>query len=414
MVRTPSAQKSHLPAPFFERLLDLVSGALGKEFVEKFEALKRQREQFLQDQWIKQEEEGELLFREVDYEYLITSLRKQQHVKDGTLIDVQIQMAETCFQFGELEKSYDLLTNLHAKISPKQTTQLGKVCLLLGRADAHRNYWNASRQWLEQALAIYTALDDSEGIISAHVDLGILNAQRWDTSEALQHFKTGQDLLDGQLDNLLGLKIQNNLAIMDGMRGESGEAAEKFEQLLDHKFNTNPEQRTHLLINQGLAVKETGDLTRAETILQDALKSAREIPSTRLIGVASLGLAEVLIRNGSLESGQSYLIDAFKIFSQIHDRVSLADTYRVFGILHRETGYLDLAAAKFDISIEMNRETENLLNLTETYHEYCLLAKAQKDIERQKRYLQESLSYAETMGATPRITKLQQELEAIA
>ncbi|NIX55860.1 MAG: hypothetical protein GWN14_08020, partial [candidate division Zixibacteria bacterium] len=131
----------------------------------------------------------------------------------------------------------------------------------------------------------------------------------------------------------------------------------------------------HLLVNQGLAKLGMNALDSARELLSQSIQMAKQIPDTNLMGIGSLALAEVLIRQRNFEEGQYHLIDAFKIFSKMHARGALADTYRVFGLMHRDMGFLDLASANFEISIELNAEESNLLNLCETYYEYSVLAK---------------------------------------
>jgi len=291
---------------------------------------------------------------------------------------------------------------------------MGLVYELLGQVEAHRNHWDEAHRWLTEALHLYEQSHNAEGMVSAHIHLGILTAQRWDMTTALDHFEQGRTLLDEEMDDSLGSKINSNLAIIEGMLGNSKEAAVRFERLLHSDYGNDPEFRIHLQINRGMTMKELGELATAELLLEEAVSAAEALPNARLIGLGSAVLAETLVRQGKYEAGQHRLIAAFKIFSQHHNRVSLADTYRIFGMLHRETGYPELAAAKFDISIEMNKESGNLLNLQETHYEYSLLAKNENDLEKQRYHLEESLAYAEKMGATARIENLKQELKTLA
>lgn len=414
MVRTPRSSNNQLSGMFFERLLEVVSAAIGPEFVDQFNRLKRQREQFLQDHWTAEDaEDTELVFREVDYEYLVTSLRKYEASTDTGLIDVQIELSEVCLQFGELQKSFGLLKKVRASLDDEPSDQQGRVYLLLGRIETHRNQWQSAQRWFQQALDVYTDLEDTDGMAKANMDLGILNAEKWDTATALSHFEKAKELLQGDMEGRIGLKLRNNLAIMQAMRGETAEAIERFTELLLHELASDPANKIYLMLNYGLSTKETGDLARAEEILTEAVEEATALPNTRLIGLNSLALAEVLIKQANYTTGQEHLVKAFKIFSQLHDRASLADTYRVFGILHRETGYPELAAAKFDICLEINKESGNLLNLHEAHYEYSLLAKAENDPVLRKQHLEDSLFYAKSMGASPRIKKVKKELDSL-
>ncbi|MEJ2051519.1 MAG: hypothetical protein P8Y60_17080, partial [Calditrichota bacterium] len=137
------------------------------------------------------------------------------------------------------------------------------------------------------------------------------------------------------------------------------------------------------------------------------------IPDPQLLGTGSLGLSEVLIRLGDFDGGYNRLILAFKIITKLESRYKLGDVYRIFGLLHRNLGLLDLAAANFEVALEINAEAGNLLNLCETYYEYSVLADIKADMITRKQYLQRSLAYAEAMRAVPRINRLQKEIDTL-
>ena len=415
MVRSSSLETAQLSQIFFGRLLESISALLGPELITRFEELKRQRERFLREQWSGGDsEESDPIFREVDYEYLVTAIRRQETISLEAQADVQIELAKICYQFGELQKSIDLLTHVRQHTLDDQSSQQGVVYELLGKVETHRNNWDRARHWLTQALHLYEEAQNIEGMVSAHMHLGILTAQRWNIPSALDHLEQGRSLMNqGSVDDSLEFKIDSNRAIIEGMLGKSKEAADRFQQLLDQEFGKHPQYSIQLQINLGTAIKEQGDLAAAEPILEEALDAAQALPHTRLIAQGAAALAEVRILQGKHDTGQRHLITAFKIFSQLHDRASLADIYRTFGILHRETGYPDLAAAKFDISLEMNREYGNLLNLLDTHYDYSLLAGKENEPEKQKYHLEKALAYAEKMGAIPRIEKLRKELNSL-
>ncbi len=400
---------------FFQKLLDLISDELGEMFIERYLQLKQQRERFLNEQWTMHGTENDSIFREVDFEFLIMTLMKYPEISPNRVIGVQYKIAELCFKFGEVDRSYTLLRSIEESRNrlEQDSEFLGRVYLLMGRIDSKRSRWQRSRRSYAKAYEYYTEKGDRTGMAAARMSMGILSSMRWDSASGFQYFKEAENLLNGDLSGNIGLKIRVNQAIIQGMRGEAEEAAKIFERLLSHPDAQDQNFQGHLLVNQGLAHLGMNALGAARELLKRSVQAAEEIPDTNLLGIGSLALAEVLIRQKEFDEGQRRLIHAFKIFSKMHDRGALADAYRVFGLLHRDQGFLDLAAANFEISIELNAEESNLLNLCETYYEYSVLAKSKGNNIVRVQYLERSLSYAETMRAVPRIHRLQKELDAL-
>jgi len=399
---------------FFQKLLDLIAEELGETFITQYTKLKKRREQFLQEQWVLYESENdETVFREVDYEYLITTLRRYVITRTRDVLDLQLQIAELCLRFGEIDRAYDLLLQLEPVLKDLRDQPMGKVYLLLGRIESLRSRYQMSRQYLNQAHDYYASTGDVSGMVAARLNLGIVASMRWDTASGFRYFKDAEELLSGDLSGSLGLKLLINQGIIQGMRGEFEDAARLFEELMSHPAAQDPVKRTHLLINWGLALLGYGALPPAKDLFIEAVDLAAGIPEAHLFGLGSLALSEVLIRLGDYDTGHIRLVTGFKALTKLRDRFKLGDAYRIFGLLHREMGLLDLAAANFEVSIEINAEAGNLLNLCETYYEYSVLADIKNDIIAKKQYLQRSLAYAEAMRAVPRINRLQKEIDTL-
>ncbi len=168
-----------------------------------------------------------------------------------------------------------------------------------------------------------------------------------------------------------------------------------------------------LLVNLAMTYRDLARHTQAEKLLYEARELAQKENNRRLIGLAAVALAEVKVRTSQLEEAERELWEAFKVFSLLYDRIAVAETYRVFGMLTRERQLYDLSRSQYLVSIDINTEYGNRLSLMETYYELSILEKIQNNGDARLRYLQKALEYAEFMNAGPRISLLRQELEGI-
>lgn len=146
--------------------------------------------------------------------------------------------------------------------------------------------------------------------------------------------------------------VKMNLGILEGMQGDFDQAVAFFEELQSDFPDVEGIPRVKVLLNKGVALKDSGRLDEAEA-------------------------------------------------------------YRVFGVLYREQGEMGPAEAQFEISIRLGKEYGNLLYLTETYFEYSRWAELNNAPARQQEYLEKSLSYARGMHGTQRAERLENALDEL-
>ncbi|MCF7804101.1 MAG: hypothetical protein K9N46_12195 [Candidatus Marinimicrobia bacterium] len=406
-----------LSVSFFRYLIKELEALVGSEVIREFEAVKSRRDRYLREEWIPHTgKDGSEFFREIDYDYLLTLLKNHYLEADKNLFDLYMVTARTCIQFGELQKAHDLLGTLDTQVedTPEKRTQ---YLMLKGKWAIYARDLELAQACYQEALDFYKSSDNKPGIIKALNNLGIITFELWETDQGKRYFQEAEHLIegyDGSVDPETLISVKTNLGILDGLQGNYSGAIRQFEALESENPELEGLSKIKVLLNKGVALKGAGNLETAESILGNAAAEAKELPSYHAFGDAILDLSEVNILQGDFKEGKQNLSDAFKVFSKMHDRASLAETYRIFGVLYRMQDYDDLAASQFEISIKLGEEFGNLLYLTETYYEYSLLAKKLGKTQQQKEYLSESLSYAKKMHASHRVEKLEQELADLA
>ncbi len=404
---------------FFEAVLKVAEEYGGTGLVEKYNEIKRVREQYIQVRWQQaSSEQQKIFYREIDYDHLMMLLRSQLSESFSALINAQISIAGICLQFGEYRKAESLIAYLKKTVDEEHPHLLAEVLMTEGKWAFLTNDFPLSEAAYSRALSLFEEKQDLYGRFRAHNNLGIALQECWEIEKGKQHFLQAQallDELDSDLEDLIqqSLLVQMNLGIIDGMQGWTEEAAEMFARILREEDRLDPETRVTMLINQGLVYRYLEQYDSAVESLSRALELARKNQNQRLIGSSMMALAEVRIYQGAYDQAEEQLWNAFNIFSLLYDRVSLTEAYRVFGVLYREQGDLEMANSDLHISLNISQEYGNLASLLEIYYDLSLLAAKLEDTEHQKVYLQQALSYAESMGATPRITHLKEELASI-
>lgn len=400
---------------FFDQVLSLVEEYADEPVVQQFKSIQAERERYLHKHWADYGMVGEAIepvyYRDIDYEHLVMLLRDLLADNFDKLFEAYISIIKLAVQYGEYEKARHLITSL--KIPEQEKQKQAEFFMLEGKLALLSNQYERSIQKYQQAAQLYSELDDKRGLAGAYNNLGIIAHEQWQTESGREYFEQAQMLGQNHSDENLNVIIRMNLGIVYLIQGEAVKAGELFESLIDRIGTENKYQRLLLLSNQGLAARDAREYSRAQRSLEEALTIARELEDQRQIGIVTFDLAEVSVLSGEYDAGNELLLTAFTIFSNLHDAVRLADTYRVFGMLHTRQGYYELAESEFRISLRVNKEKGNTLNLAETYRAYSELAAAQGNTRNQIEYLRKALSFFQSMQATRRIEQIRKKLDGI-
>ncbi|CUS79253.1 Tetratricopeptide repeat-containing protein, partial [Candidatus Kryptonium thompsonii] len=141
-----------------------------------------------------------------------------------------------------------------------------------------------------------------------------------------------------------------------------------------------------------------------------SIELAQKLEDSYMLALAYLGKADAYVRIKDLPLATAYVTRSLDIFYKIGDRQSIADAYRILGVIQIEHGNLQLAESYFKTAIDLNLEFRNWLNLGETYYELSQLYKKQEQIDKARESLKSSLKYLKKIKVKSYIARIQAEL----
>ncbi|MCF7803687.1 MAG: hypothetical protein K9N46_00110 [Candidatus Marinimicrobia bacterium] len=397
---------------FLSKLLD-VAGKFGEDdLVDNFLYIKKERERYLQEQWKDDLADiGPAIFRDIDYEHLMVLLERKLSTHDDLLFQSKLAFAKVCLQFNQFEKAYSILKPLKKlKLDPENNADIE---MHLGRLDLLRNQYEESIVHYKKAVELYSSVDEYRGQARAYNNLGIIAHEQWQAETGEGYFEKAKALSSDHEDNYTKTFVKMNLGIVKALKGNHDEALTIFESLLKNEAGYDKNVKLHLIVNIGVSAKDSNKLDHAIQVLNNAVQLANELNNSRLLALARLALGEAYIYINEYEKSDLQLVKGFKLFSQIHDKVNMADTYRIFGLLHLENDQIELAESEIQISIRINKEKGNIPNLAESFRTYARLDEVKGDTEARKEHLQKALSLCETMQATFRAQRIKEELDQL-
>ena len=104
---------------------------------------------------------------------------------------------------------------------------------------------------------------------------------------------------------------------------------------------------------------------------------------------------------------------AIDLFTKSHDRLSLADSYKVKGMIHRDMKSLDAAASFLQTSLRINIELNNNLNIAESYSEIGLLEIKRKNPSEAIQAFMKARSAFTKVGAQEDMKRTQDRINAL-
>ena len=401
---------------FLKTIFDIAVERCGKEFADEITHLRRERERLLKTSWreIPREEfspsEKEVVFREIDFDTIV--LHTARYLKQKEFLAFLYDIGEIAVRLGEFEKAQ----RLFSLIARRYYRSAGRPLLArthqrLGDVAFYQNdLQTANRKYLK-SLDLYNHLGDNEGIASVKNSMASLAVEGGKPSEAELLFKEAKELASQANLAPLLVKINCNLGNLYIMHGSWGEATSCYTQALANK----PDTRTEARIHHDIAImnKWQHDYTKAMDHLGKAIRFSTEANDLYMKGLSYLEQGEISCRQGDLSSATALATTAFQIFSELGDRLRIAEVYKIFGVINRESKRYDVALSFFENGLRINEDYNNPLNLGETLRELGQLYAEKGEPEKARENFQAASRYFEQIQAKAKIEDVKQALTSM-
>jgi len=389
----------------------------GDELVEKFYAIREERERYLREQWNEYENNsGPVVFRDIDFDHVIILLKinipeKPYYDLDDSVFNAFADIVHLCHASGQLEKArYVIDTLQQLSLTDIEKARLlflrGKLALLLYD-------WELSINYYKKAEMIYRELGDVSGRAAAYNNMGIISYEQWQTHTGKEYFEIIRSLFPDFDDDSLKIGTLMNIGIVHAIRGDAELALKEFDAVLEMIESKESIRYIDVLQNKAQAARQGGYYELAKKTIDEATRVLHYHSDPRLITVYTAAKAEIELCLGNYEECTRDLISLFKQRSKLHDATGIAEAYRLFGMLHMATDHLDLADSEIQISIRINKDKGHIYNLAESYYVYAQLAAKRGERSNQIEYLEKTLSLYRMIQADTKIKTLESEIKKL-
>jgi len=285
---------------------------------------------------------------------------------------------------------------------------------LLAMADIllRKSFWSNSNNLIDEAKEVFTKLDNKIGLAKCENLYGTSYGERGEVQLAKNHFLKGIDLLKNSVDEKLEAELETTLAIIENICGNLDVSKEHFYKAL-HTFEKLNERKriAELNHNIGMLYLELEEYEKAVNEFDKGIDVATKGNFKTILSISYLGKANALLYLEDYHNSAEYCYKAMDIAINIEDKLTIADVYKVMGILERKLNHYNTSESYFQISLRLNKELGNKLNSAESAYEIALLYDDLNNDEQKTFWLNGSLKYYKNINAAEKINLIEKMLE---
>ena len=364
---------------FLEKVSSLANKRCGRSFANKMRTLRVERERLLKNNWRKLPPEALIsaekqeIFRVIDFDTIV--LNSSKYLKEKDYVAFLYDVSETSISFSEMEKAQRLLHMIVTKLKKHANNLLlAKAHQRLGDISFYRNNWVTTLRQYKKSLDLFTKSKSKQGIAHVKSSMGSALVEQGEIMKGEKELREAKEIAKRAKLRSLLIKINLNLGNIYSIRGIWDEAMECYKDSLSLiGRNRDDAERARLYINMAIIYKARGEYDKALEHFQRSIKFSTKANDLYYRGLSYLEEADLYCKQGDLAAGTALATTAFRIFSGLGDRLSVAEVYKVFGIINRQNKRYDTALSYLENSKRINEDYDNPLNLGETMIEIAKL-----------------------------------------
>jgi tetratricopeptide (TPR) repeat protein len=214
-----------------------------------------------------------------------------------------------------------------------------RALLRLAESNCHLNDTEPARQQATEAVELLLQGEDTEGVMKARNLLGIIHFETGDLEGAQAHFLAALDLASKLGEHRVCARITNNLGSLCSLRGEHKAATQHFREALAlYECLGETLGQAQTLHNLGILYRDMERYEDADTSFARAARVAQDANDHRMVGVAMVARAELMLRRGDLEAAERMARMALLRFDVHQSLFGLAEAHKLLGTLARLRG----------------------------------------------------------------------------
>lgn len=330
-------------------------------------------------------------------------------LKETEYLNFLLELGQLCLDFGEIYYADYVLSVLIsiAENQPKYKQLLGLAYSNRAEVYIRSSNWIKAENDLKKAKKIYDDKGDKKGLARVNNLEGIIKSEKGNLRGAFKNYSEALKVFTKIKDELWIGILEMNLGNLSTIQGNWDEAYSHYKRALTSFEKLMDLKRLSLVRhNIGMLFKNRGELEAALTEFDRSLEYAMEANYLLAKGLAYLGKGDVYAKLEEYALAMEYCNKAMEVFYKIMDKVGLADTYKIKGIVQRDISNFEIAETYLLTSLRLSDEIESILNYAEASYELGILYRKMQKMDLAKRFLKLSEQYFAKVGAKENLERV--------
>ena len=252
--------------------------------------------------------------------------------------------------------------------------RVSSILRAIGRLHVERGEYDRAAEVFDQSLDKALAAADSTQVAASLNCRGVVEQLRGNIETARDLYHRASELAEQNGDAKLRGLVEQNLGTLSTVGGEYDRALEHGQNALAMFRRIGDDlSAARVLNNIGMLHLDTQEYGHAELSFRSSLTIADRLRDTGLRVKVQANRAELALRRQDYEAAQEYCDEAFRLYTKLGSESGLSETYKLYGILHRETNNSALANTHFRLALKLAQSCGDRLLEAESERERALL-----------------------------------------
>ena len=350
-----------------------------------------------------------------EFKFQIIITLAEQKLTQPRYIEFLLGLGDYAISIGE----YAFAIETHKKIlnESKKDDNLknlaANACYSIGEIYSREAKWTECFEYTKKAFSLFKQQNDLKGCARCENLLGTVYGDHGDLKEAANHFEESLRYLDEKKDAILIGKIEINLGIINNIYSNYDQALFYYNRALVNFQRLNDHHKlAQIRHNIGITYVKKRDYAGALKELDKSIAISLNDSIYSILGISYITKAFIYAQKEDVDLSKAFAEKAMEICYKTNDKLSVAEIYKVEGIIERIQKNYTSAENYLNTSLRINREYRNRLNTAETSLELGILYKEWKKPDMAEKAFGAALKYFKKINAVHEIKNIEKYLTA--
>ncbi len=303
----------------------------------------------------------------VDYRLLIDVIitESEKILSEELYYKLILELSQLMLFAGENSFAQEISENIYFKLNSNEKFPeiTAEAALMISKIYWAQALWDESNYFISEAMQLYLNISSKQGLAKCENMLGTLYGEKGKFEKAKIHFENALVFLKDEEDIHTSAMISTNLGIINTMQGDFEKAIWNYKNAIkrfDEVKDSRRLSRTYHNVGMLLTRMENYDAGLEEFNKCITHSLANNYLSN--CAIAYIGKAFIYTKLNNSALADAYANKAMEIACKINDTLSIADIYKIKGMIQNNMDNFELSEELFENSIRLNKDIESELN----------------------------------------------------